>query len=231
MGDTRPGRAACHLDVAGNVCGVGATEDLSRRVIGRRIGSAFIDLILFWGAFWAVFVAMANSAPSGTQISGSPNLNLNLGDTIYYLTGSGASGYLLAWVALAFLWFGLLPGLTGWTPGKLITGLRVVSEDGSGAGVPRNMLRALCWLVDGFPYFLPGLVGFVLLLANKGRRVADLLAHSAVVAAGDVGRAVSPEGGAPAAAPVQPAAGWYPDPGGGEGRRWWDGTAWSDHRA
>ncbi|MDH3753886.1 MAG: DUF2510 domain-containing protein [Acidimicrobiia bacterium] len=28
-----------------------------------------------------------------------------------------------------------------------------------------------------------------------------------------------------------PAAGWYPDPGGGPGFRWWDGSAWTDHTA
>jgi hypothetical protein len=28
-------------------------------------------------------------------------------------------------------------------------------------------MRALLWVVDGFPYFLPGLVGFILVLATK----------------------------------------------------------------
>lgn len=31
-----------------------------------------------------------------------------------------------------------------------------------------------------------------------------------------------------AVAPVAPPAGWYSDPDGGEGRRWWDGTGWTD---
>ena len=29
---------------------------------------------------------------------------------------------------------------------------------------------------------------------------------------------------------VQPIAGWYPDPENPAAERWWDGTAWSDHR-
>ena len=33
----------------------------------------------------------------------------------------------------------------------------------------------------------------------------------------------------PAPAP-RPAAGWYPDPHDIGGRRWWDGTAWTEHR-
>jgi hypothetical protein len=48
------------------------------------------------------------------------------------------------------------------------------------------------------------------------------------------GGAVS--GGGPPALPSlhgagEPAAGWYPDPEGAAGQRWWDGTRWSEHRA
>ena len=28
-----------------------------------------------------------------------------------------------------------------------------------------------------------------------------------------------------------PPAGWYPDPGGGSGHRWWDGAVWTEHRS
>jgi hypothetical protein len=36
-------------------------------------------------------------------------------------------------------------------------------------------------------------------------------------------------GAAPASAPATPAAGWYPDPQGKAGWRWWDGQRWTDH--
>ena len=32
----------------------------------------------------------------------------------------------------------------------------------------------------------------------------------------------------PVAPPINPGAGWYPDPAGGTGWRYWDGTAWTD---
>lgn len=34
---------------------------------------------------------------------------------------------------------------------------------------------------------------------------------------------------APAPPPQGPPAGWYADPHGTAGQRWWDGTAWTDH--
>ena len=54
---------------------------------------------------------------------------------------------LLAGLAL----LGLLPGLTGWTPGKLITGLRVVRADRERAGMGRSLARPFLWIADGFP--------------------------------------------------------------------------------
>lgn len=46
---------------------------------------------------------------------------------------------------------------------------------------------------------------------------------------------VAPAGAVPQVAPAQPAAqpatpaGWYPDPNGGGGQRYWDGSAWTGH--
>ncbi|MGB3411805.1 MAG: DUF5684 domain-containing protein [Microthrixaceae bacterium] len=36
---------------------------------------------------------------------------------------------------------------------------------------------------------------------------------------------------APAPVSDGPDAGWYPDPAGGSGLRWWDGSAWTDHQS
>src|SRR3546814_13140493 len=40
-------------------------------------------------------------------------------------------------------------GLTGWTIGKLITGLRVVGEDGRAPGLGKAQLRWALWVLDG----------------------------------------------------------------------------------
>ena len=67
----------------------------------------------------------------------STNINLQLGDRTWYVEGGEAGVVYLLDFALALLYFGLLPGLTGWTVGKLTTGIRVVgptaAEPASGA--------------------------------------------------------------------------------------------------
>ena len=40
----------------------------------------------------------------------------------------------------------------------------------------------------------------------------------------------APSPAEPAPSTGGPAAGWFPDPD-GEGLRWWDGTAWTDHQS
>ena len=71
---------------------------------------------------------MADST-DGSVLLDSTNIHLQLGGTTWYVEGGRATlVYLLDLVAGLAL-FGLLPGLTGWTPGKLITGLRVVRAD------------------------------------------------------------------------------------------------------
>lgn len=41
-------------------------------------------------------------------------------------------------------------------------------------------------------------------------------------------QAASPTSPDPVAPPINPGAGWYSDPAGGAGWRYWDGTAWTD---
>jgi uncharacterized RDD family membrane protein YckC len=75
-----------------------------------------------------------------------------------------------------FLYFGVVAGITGATIGKVLVGIRVVQEDGSVVGIPRSLLRGLCFFVDIF------FVGIVLASTTRGhRRLGDMAAHSYVV--------------------------------------------------
>lgn len=120
----------------------------------------------------------------------------------------------------------VLQGLTGWTIGKLLTGVRVVREDGRPPGLAKAFARWFLWIVDAFPYFLP-LLGPIVALTTQGhRRVGDMVAKTFVVRRSAAGSPVAVPGltaappiavpysttgpwGGPSAAPADPgAAGW-----------------------
>lgn len=202
-------------------------------VMGRRVGAFVIDFLIWLAAYVGVFAIFAErrSVPPGEAV----NASITLGDDTWAITGGTALLFFLLVLVLGFLYWAVLPGLTGWTVGKLVTGIRVVGQDGSlPAGVGRNLVRQLMGIADYFPYFIPGLTGFIVALAaSDDRRVGDMVAKTYVMrreAAGqtlDLGRST---GGAASAAAVA-AAGWYPDPHGTARLRYWDGRAWTEHTA
>jgi len=197
----------------------------AKNVTGRRIGAAFIDLGLYVALCFGIFFLMADST-DGSVLLDSTNIHLQLGETTWYVEGGRAALVYLLDLLAGLALFGLLPGLTGWTPGKLITGLRVVRADRERAGMGRSLARPFLWIADGFPYFIPGLVGFILILSTKEhRRVADYVAGTYVVDSAEVGRAAAPV----ALALTAVAADWYPDPSGAPLMRWWDGHSWTAH--
>jgi uncharacterized RDD family membrane protein YckC len=131
--------------------------------------------------------------------------------------GQGAGNGLL--FGLSFGVLVVLQGFTGWTPGKLLTGIRTVQEDGSRPGFVKALLRWLLWIADGFPYFLP-LVGFIVGLTTTGhRRIGDMVAKTFVVRRDAAGSPIVvhgltpsvPPGAAPWGTPP-PGSGWSPPP-------------------
>jgi uncharacterized RDD family membrane protein YckC len=111
-------------------------------------------------------------------------------DDRVYFADDLAPGATLAFWGLSFGMLVVLQGLTGWTIGKLLTGIRVVRDDGRPPGLLKALVRWLLWVLDGFPYIVP-LVGFITALTTVGhRRVGDMAAGTYVVRSSAAGSPV-----------------------------------------
>ena len=182
------------------------------QVMVQRVVAAVIDGVLFSAAWIGLFFALAHKTPAPFTSSGA-QVHVTSGNDTWYVT-EGRFWLLQAGaLAVGFAYYALLPSLTGWTLGKLLLGIRIVNPEGRRAGFGQNLIRWLLLIVDDFPYFIPGVVGFILALTSTGhRRLGDRAADTYVVARNAVGRPVSIPGTAPAAgmAPSAPTAGAPP---------------------
>lgn len=145
----------------------------------------------------------------------------DVNDYVYFMQDVPWGPSLLAGLG-AFLIAVVLQGLTGWTPGKLVMGLRTVQEDGSTVGIGKAFVRWILLIVDGQPCGLP-LVGLITAGTTTGhRRVGDMAAKTYVVRAHAAGAPIRAPGQSmpatpgygdtwsPAAPP--PGAAWGPAP-------------------
>jgi hypothetical protein len=171
--------------------------------MGRRIGAAVIDgLVVF-----VPFIVFQTSQMESFEYSSSDEATdkcedfnelhesgicVNAGETIYYSDDVGPAPLLLFGLAIAM--FVVLQGLTGWTLGKLATGIRVVrATDGRVPGIGKAIVRWLLWIVDSLPIFW--LVGIITAATSTGhRRVGDMAAGTLVVRADAAGRPIGAPG-------------------------------------
>lgn len=87
------------------------------------------------------------------------------------------------WPACGFAYYTLFEGLLGFTPGKLLFGLRILKYDApKRPGLARALVRSAARLVDGIGFYL---VGWTLALSSPQRqRLGDRLAGTLVVRGG-----------------------------------------------
>lgn len=183
------------------------------KVMGRRVVAFLIDAIVIFAIQTAVFFAMADK---DTEIleklqAGEYSLddttygNVTIGDNEWAIVGGDFLLYVLIIAVVYVLYYWLLQGRTGWTLGKMLTGIRVVREDGSAPGFGRAAARSFLWIADAFPYIIPNLVGFVVAMTNDQRqRIGDKVAGTCVVEAGAMGRPVGTVAAGGAAPPPPP---------------------------
>jgi uncharacterized RDD family membrane protein YckC len=129
--------------------------------VGRRFVAVFVDSVLL-------------AAVSG------PFAEIRRGDGYWQI---GWHGRHLFWPGLiAIVYYVLLEGIAGGTIGKLVTGIRVVNEDGAKLGWAGAVVRNVARVVDAFPYFLPYLVGAISAWVSPTKqRLGDRWASSVVV--------------------------------------------------
>jgi uncharacterized RDD family membrane protein YckC len=194
---------------------VGAVRDPTA-VIGRRVLAWLVDSLIVTAIFVSLFAVGAvryhNEAEVADPCGALERAGIDAANCIYvnsnaYVTSAseGTRASLIGWSYVVVV-FVVLQGLTGATPGKLLTGLRVVDERGARPGLGRATGRTVMWAVDAAPWIFP-LVGFVTGLTTVGhRRVGDMVAKTYVVGRRDVGTpvvlpaAVAPETAGTAAA-------------------------------
>lgn len=157
---------------------------------------------------------------------------IELGNTAYFSDASSNPGS-FAFIGLSILLLVVLQGITGWTVGKLLMGLRTVREDGRVPGIGKAFLRWLLLIIDALPC-IP-LVGFICALTTQGhRRVGDMAAKTFVVRASAAGQPIAVSG----LTVAPPAPAMYstapPTPAGGQAPQWdeargtyiqWDATS------
>jgi uncharacterized RDD family membrane protein YckC len=180
-------------------------------VFGRRVAASVIDGVVVLAPGLAIVSSQFEyrDVADGSEycdryIDQIGGFCTNIGDTVYYADdGGGAADLVLLGLAVAV--FVVLQGLTGWTIGKRILGLRCVRADGQVPGIGKALLRWVLWIVDGLP--CAGLVGFITGLTTVGhRRVGDMAAGTFVVRADAAGSPIEVPG------LTAPATGAYPVP-------------------
>ena len=180
-------------------------------VVGRRIGAFLIDGLIGVTFIFVFALATFTNTELGDSFTAelqcevinefSNDLCIQAGTTVYVGTENEAAIITLIWLAWVLISTMILPGITGWSPGKLVTGIRVVKADTfEKAGLGANILRGVLWVVDAFPYVAP-IVGGALLASKDHRRVGDRAANTLVVRADSVGR---PSAQAPSAIVAPP---------------------------
>jgi RDD family len=158
-------------------------------VMGRRVAAWVVDSVIILAPSVALFtnelefLEESDLDQSGTDfcedyMDRNEGVCVDVGDRVYFSDGVPVAPW-AAFLGLSVLIYVLIQGLKGWTPGKLLFGIRTVAEDGRAPGIGRAAIRWVFLIVDGL---CAGLVGFIVALTSRGhRRVGDMAAKTFVV--------------------------------------------------
>jgi uncharacterized RDD family membrane protein YckC len=147
-------------------------------IVGRRVVALTLDAILVAGIGAALWLGLTEPSRRACD----PKVVDITGDCRVFADGPSQA---LWFLGLALVWAivsGVLPGITGSSPGRSVVGIRVIGADGGPPGLSRGLLRWAMYVVDAFPYVVPYLTGLATVLTDaQHRRMGDRVARTLVV--------------------------------------------------
>jgi uncharacterized RDD family membrane protein YckC len=171
-------------------------------VLGRRYGAFLIDATISIVVFTILFFASATthtraemlrvpgchlSANDSSQVECDNRAVVTVNDKVYEADFWPWAGLC---VLFTLLYFAVMEGFTGASPGKHMTGLRVVTPAGERIGFPRALARWALFAIDGpLSLFLCGIITSAVSAGH--RRLGDMAANSYVIGKIDAGRPVA----------------------------------------
>ncbi len=147
-------------------------EDVKRLVpierkfasILSRIFASLVDMMLICFSMVSLFVISPFNA-----------LGSQSGTTFIVL-------FLVTYLTILLLYHTLLEGTIGATVGKWLVGIKVVKDDMSDLKMCNSAIRNVLRVIDAFPFFVPYLIGVIVIQRHKNsQRVGDLVAHTVVI--------------------------------------------------
>ncbi|MGZ4864196.1 MAG: RDD family protein [Halobacteriota archaeon] len=141
--------------------------------VGIRFVAFIIDAIILGIISSILSAPLAASAVSYDAATGA----VTIGSAYYALIG--------VTFVIELLYFTLLLGLYGKSVGMMLVKIKVVKEEG-GAKISYvdAFVRTILLLIDAIPYFVPYLLGAILIwTSDKKQRLGDRVAHTVVVKA------------------------------------------------
>ena len=137
--------------------------------VGRRFLAIIIDGLILSIVNWIIGVVFHSGGAMTVD-----------GDAAARLAHMGQGAALQ--IIIPFVYYIVMEAMQGATVGKMALGIRVVKLDGSPISWGESIVRNLWRIVDHIPYFIPYLLGAILIRTSPTKqRLGDRVAKTVVV--------------------------------------------------
>jgi uncharacterized RDD family membrane protein YckC len=153
-------------ELSAGASGPGGIKKMRYQSVGIRFVGLIIDTIILFIPFYLIGNAMAKSGGEVTAEGWS-------------LSGGPAFLFFLVMLVLFLGYYTLLEGGVGGSVGKLVCGMKVLSEEGTKCGFRQAFIRNILRVVDGLFFYLVGAI--LIWQSPKRQRLGDRAAGTVVV--------------------------------------------------